>query len=645
VNFFGYRPGLQAKIMAALVLVGLVPLGFVTYRLISLNRKAFTEQVLRVHALAAQTTASQIDNYVQTLQALAQSASSNPTLYLNVSSAEARRLQADLLAASDETMMAIVSVNEAGEEMLRVQKRGQDELVEALIPQSEPGSARIVYHQNLPWLIVSSKFPDGGDIRFIASARDITAMIDPTELGEGAILVLADQGGQPIVTSMAGVQIPENMLPVSTSLKVNGSGRFEMADKSKVLGSYAPLQTLPWLVVSWQPVTVAEAIARTMRSRATEAFALALLITLIIGGIAYLSMVRPIRGLIRGTPSWALGSGDEIKQLQQAFAVLSKNEADQDAIEEVFLGRYQVLRKIGEGGMGSVFQGWDPKLQRPIALKTLLINTDKPKSNTKELIAKLLKEAMTAANLNHANIVSVYDVKDIDKYAYVAMEFVDGCSLSEYLDHHGPIKPSQVMALFSEIGKGLAAAHDRGIVHRDIKPANILLGSDHSVKIADFGISQLLTSLENKKEKVAGTPGFLSPEVLKGETFTIKADLFALGVTMYRALTDTYPFAGGSIKSILQNTISFEPEPPRSLDPNIPQPLSDLVISLLAKNPDARPSNAKTLVYGLEAMLKSERWAFHALPKPDQVGQKPGTMSEEIRYVDTTAHFSTPFGS
>lgn len=645
MKIFGYQPGLQSKIMGALILVGLLPLSILAFQLISLNRQAFSEQVLRVHALSSQATASQVEAYLQSLITVANTGAYNPTLYLSPSSSEAQQLQADLLGSSAEEVFAIVSVTEAQQEILRVQKKGRSDLVDKLLPLAQPGQVTLLNFQDLPWLVISAKFPEGGgDLRLFASARKLNEMMDPSELGDGAILVLIDENGQPLLESQSGAQLPPEMTEVSTSVRVSGSGKFQMADGSTVLGSYAPLAAVPWHVVTWQPLAVAEGIAMEMRKQAGQAFGLALLITAFLSLVAYWGMVRPIRALLKANPSWSTGSGDEIKQLERAFALLSKKDEDEsEEIEEIFLGRYQVLKKVGQGGMGAVFHGFDPKLERPIALKTLLLNRSRSQEKTKDQIVKLLREATTVANINHANIVSVYDVKDTDQYAYVAMEYVDGSSLSDYLEHHGPLDPQKALPLFVEVAKGLAAAHEKAIVHRDIKPANILLGKDHSVKIADFGISQLMTSLEGEKEKVAGTPGFLSPEVLKNKPFTEAADLFALGVTMYRVLTGRYPFTGATVKSILLKTLYNEPRAPHLINDQIPEPLSDIVMRLLHKNPEERLTNSKVLINALEAMLDGSRWIYSELPTPIEADGDKTIAPEELQYVATSTNlYSNP---
>lgn len=633
MNFLPLRFGLQSKVILAFALVGLLPLAFATYRLVDLNKHAFSEQVLRVHALASQSTAERIESYLNGIHTLAISAASNPTLYTNPMSAEAQQFQADLLASGPPEWVGIVSLSQRQEEMIRVQKKGLDATLNHLISKGRPGEIRLVQHQNLPWLVVSAEIPNQGDLRFFVTGSHLREIMDPTELGDNASMVLAESQGNILLASSPDLEIPTGILTLGQSRHVSGSGKFDHPSGEKVLGAHAPLTNPSWSVLTWQPLSVAEQVALSMRKRAWESVALALFIAGILSLLAYLSVVRPIRALLGG--NLGSGGGDEIKQLERAFAMLSKKEEDPGNIEDVFLGRYKVLEKLGQGGMGTVFHGWDPKLERPIALKTLLLNSQVSQDKTHELVNKLLREATTAANLNHPNIVCVYDVRDARQYAYVAMEFVDGCSLADYLEHHGPLPPKQAMALFVQVARGLIAAHEKGIVHRDIKPANILLGSDHSVKIADFGISQLLTSLENREASVAGTPGFLSPEVLRGEPFTEAADLFALGATMYRAVTGYYPFQGATVRGILERTLKTTPRHPGLLNKDIPKSFADLILRLLEKDPSQRLTNTNVLIYGLETLADGERWIYKKPPIFDDVLEMSETVPEEIRHVAT----------
>ncbi len=205
-----------------------------------------------------------------------------------------------------------------------------------------------------------------------------------------------------------------------------------------------------------------------------------------------------------------------------------------------------MLSLIGSGGMGSVFKGWDPRLQRSVALKTIRIAAaDVPEGAA----SKLLAEAVAVAQITHPNVVAVFDAEESSGAAFVAMEFVDGIGLDRYLDRRAQLDWREVVPLGAAISRGLAAAHAHDLVHRDIKPGNVLLGHDGAIKIADFGLATFLSLLHDAPGKVFGTPGFLAPEALRGQPIDERTDLYAMGVVLFRALAGRYPVHGTSFRS------------------------------------------------------------------------------------------------
>jgi serine/threonine protein kinase/CheY-like chemotaxis protein len=258
----------------------------------------------------------------------------------------------------------------------------------------------------------------------------------------------------------------------------------------------------------------------------------------------------------------------------------------------LFLGRYQALEVIGEGGSGFVFRGWDPWLKRPVALKTLRFEPRDKGGVSRGTVEDLVREAVTVARFSHPNIVTVYDAASDSQVAFIAMEFVDGPSLARYLDRRGKLPPEQVVQLGVGIARGLAAAHAHDIVHHDVKPGNILLGRDGSIKVSDFGIARLLTSLGDDQEQIFGTPGYMPPELLLGQPYERTGDLFGLGVIFFELLTGTMPFAADHIKKVLLNTLHSYTPRPRDLEPQTPLELDELVRELLEKDPAKRLADA-----------------------------------------------------
>lgn len=285
---------------------------------------------------------------------------------------------------------------------------------------------------------------------------------------------------------------------------------------------------------------------------------------------------------------------------------LERSLREGKVIGPLFLGRYQALDLIGEGGSGFVFRGWDPWLKRPVALKTLRfeprdgVGGDRGTGGT---VADLLREAVTVARFSHPNIVTVYDAASDAHVAFIAMEYVDGPSLAHYLEKFGKLPIEQALPICLATARGLAAAHSHQIVHHDVKPGNILLGPDGSIKVSDFGVARLLTSFGAEAEpQIFGTPGYMPPEILLGRSYTPAGDLFGLGVLLYQCLTGEMPFGGDQVKQVLQRTLSSYTPSPRDLEPNLPLELDELVRELLKKDPAERIQSAAEVVKRLEEL-------------------------------------------
>lgn len=294
---------------------------------------------------------------------------------------------------------------------------------------------------------------------------------------------------------------------------------------------------------------------------------------------------------------------------------LEKCLAARRVVGHLYLGRYQALEVVGEGATGLVFRGWDPWLKRPVALKTLRVEQllDAGRS---AMVSKLMQEAVTSARFSHPNIVSVYDVGEGGEIAFIAMEYVDGTSLSDCLVERGRLPAAQVIPLTIAVTRGLAAAHAHGVVHNDVKPGNVLLGKDASIKVTDFGVARLVTSVVQAEGKLFGTPGYLPPEALMGEPYTEAGDFFGLGAILYQCLTGVMPFADSSVHQVILKTVKSEIPSPRSLHSEILGKLSDLVMDLLQKDPDDRLATADQVLDRLAAMPDS------TTPWQPQLGQR-----------------------
>jgi serine/threonine protein kinase len=284
------------------------------------------------------------------------------------------------------------------------------------------------------------------------------------------------------------------------------------------------------------------------------------------------------------------------------------------------LGHYRVLKVLGQGGMGVVFQAEDPRLSRLCALKVMLAEV----ARRPDMKDRFLREARAAAQIENDHIVPIYEVNEDRGVPFIAMPFLKGSTLEDWMrqkQHSGtPITVANILKLAREMAKGLSVAHAHGLIHRDIKPANIWLDSTMGgrVKILDFGLARLSGSGEEKNltqsGMIMGTPAYMAPEQAQGKKDLIdgRTDLFSLGCILYRLCTGAEPFHGEDMISTLVAVATENPTPPSHVNPAIPQRLSDLVMQLLAKKSDERPESAKEVVKSIVQMEKD--LAAGALP-------------------------------
>lgn len=253
-------------------------------------------------------------------------------------------------------------------------------------------------------------------------------------------------------------------------------------------------------------------------------------------------------------------------------------------------GRYRLHRRIGTGAMGVVWQAHDERLNRVVAVKMLLLQPGLPPEEAAEAVARCMREGRIAARLQHPNAITVFDVVDEDGAPCLVMEYLASRSLAMAMAEEGPLEPREVARIGAQAAAALAAAHAAGIVHRDIKPGNILLGDDGSVKITDFGISRASDDVTvTKTGMIAGTPAYLAPEVAIGREPTPASDVFSLGSTLYAAVEGEPPFG------LTENTLGLlhAVAAGRINQPLQAGPLTDVLIVLLAAEPENRPSTSK----------------------------------------------------
>ena len=268
------------------------------------------------------------------------------------------------------------------------------------------------------------------------------------------------------------------------------------------------------------------------------------------------------------------------------------------------IGRYRILKPLGEGGMGTVYLAEDPRIGRQLAIKTVRI-TGQAAQNAEENHQRLLMEARAAGKLLHPNVVTLFDADEVDGLLFLAFEYVPGADLSRRLRSAPPLTLRQVIRLLTEVASALDQAHRAGIVHRDIKPSNILMGPDGQAKVADFGLAKLKSeSLElTATGSVLGSPQYMSPEQVRGEPLDGRTDVFSLGVLAYEMLSRIRPFGGDTISTLVFEILSKEPMAIDHLRPGLPPRLVRLVHGMLEKDVTRRTASAAAVVAELEAVL------------------------------------------
>ena len=483
--------------------------------------------------------------------------------------------------------------------VVRLQQPGTPETIASLELQHRGQRVAVVEADGRNWVRLEEPIPESnGSLVAVLDVLPFTRSLEHVTLLEKADMVLADGDGQSIAGAadvLAGLS--SDVFTMAKERQVMGTSR-----TAGSLVAYDKVQVgdaVEWIVFSRQPTRVAFATTRKLRRDALLSILTASLLVVGLSALGYTSVVRPIRDLARGQAELAGTEHDapkrnEIDQLRSSFAALQRGLRDRKDLSETFLGRYQVRDVLGTGAMGMVFRGWDPRLERPVALKTIRVDQAMGDEQRDKKTDQLVKEALNAAGLNDPHIVSIYDVEREDDGAFISMELVDGMSLDEYLRNRGRLSQGEAARIGAAIARALATAHRHNLVHQDIKPANVLLGHDGQIKVTDFGISRLITSMSSQQtQAVFGTPGYLAPEALLGEAFDGRCDLYALGVVLYKCVSGEGLATGRTLKETLAITLHGVEQSPRDLGADIDEELDQLIMQLLEVDKDKRLSDAE----------------------------------------------------
>ena len=289
-------------------------------------------------------------------------------------------------------------------------------------------------------------------------------------------------------------------------------------------------------------------------------------------------------------------------------------------------GRYELVELIGSGGMAVVYKAMCHRLNRYVAVKIM-----RPELAKNEKFRRRFQtESQAIAKLSHPNIVGVYDVSRTDHIEYIVMELIDGITLKQYLQDHGPIDAPQAVDFSLQIARALSHAHGKGIVHRDIKPQNILVVEDGVIKVADFGIANLQSEVPDVENEAIGSVHYISPEQARGLPVDGRSDIYSLGIVMYEMLSGKLPFDGDDDRTVALKHLSAVPTPLREITPSVPEALEKIVMKAMNASLDERYQTADALVADLEALQKTINGSLDIL----EGGVAPLSIAGELRKED-----------
>ncbi len=579
------RPTYLYALIAALMLVAAVPfvaVGFQTW----LANESLIDQAQRSHLLLARTAADRVSYRLESLNSLVSALAGNPQLYEQPDAASAQEVLAGALLGREQ-VLAVATFYQDGDRDLLVQmaRRPEAAWLSDKLMQGAAAELKLAADNRAILLMRPSERPG---LRVVAAlpAQVLEGDLQPDELtGAKLTLQARDSGsdfrlGDPVPTEVAA-------LATNNQLK-SGASRFNIHDRT-LIGAFAEIPNSPWVVLSVQPAEEAEKARSQMYTAAGFAALSVLALVVLISLAGWRWLLAPMRQLLAmqrrvlgGTEGAA---ADDAGEFRASFARLEAMAENKDAFERVFLDRYQVIRILGHGGMGSVFRAWDPRLCRDVAIKTVRVGQSSG-NDSLTLQLSLQNEAVAFARLQHPNVISVYDYLMRDEFAFIVMEFVDGGSLRDVL-LRGDSELSEVetTAVAVALLRALSAAHKEGFLHRDIKPANVMISPHGQVKLGDFGVASKLSEIQAGLHNAqVGTPGYIAPECLAGSAASVRSDLYALGVVLLECLAGWEAFdrvdpLGKPIQRMLRR-IRVQPAFRAWLE------------TLLAVDPEQRPGSA-----------------------------------------------------
>jgi len=281
------------------------------------------------------------------------------------------------------------------------------------------------------------------------------------------------------------------------------------------------------------------------------------------------------------------------------------------------VGRYQIVSELGKGTMGVVYKAKDPKINRFVAIKVIRFSDDFEEEVLQEVKNRFLREAEIAGQLSHPSIITIFDVGEDQDLTYMAMECLEGKSLSHYCRKESLLPVPRAVEIVENIAGALDHAHKANVIHRDIKPANIMILQDGGVKVTDFGIAKAVSSSLTKTGIVLGTPNYMSPEQIMGHKIGPRTDLFSLGVLFFNLVTGELPFRGEKLNTLLYQITQTRHPSVRSINPSLPKAIEQIIDKALVKNPDQRFKSAGEMAKYLGLLRYKIDQAAQARSEPD----------------------------
>ena len=299
--------------------------------------------------------------------------------------------------------------------------------------------------------------------------------------------------------------------------------------------------------------------------------------------------------------------------------------------------RYEIIEKIGTGGMSDVYRAKDLSLNREVAIKVL----KEEYANDTAFVTKFRAEAQAAAGLEHPNIVNVYDVGQENGLYYIVMEHIEGITLKTYISKKGQLSYNEVISIAIQVGRGIEAAHKKGIIHRDIKPQNIMISKEGKVKVTDFGIAHAVSS-NTVSADLMGSVHYSSPEQARNGYVTYSSDIYSLGIVMYEMCTGRVPFDGDTTVAIAIQHLQSEMQPPSVYAPNLPISLEKIIQKCTMKSPDRRYASIDELLVDLKKALINPDEDFVTLTDASENNKTRVISEEELSEIKETPPAPAP---